>query len=132
MASRFSFLRFLLPLALLAPLGGCIWLGEYGSLDEDVQAPTPDEQKLAEMNRFPYEGMAPEAPPPPPMEFQPPQPSPGDEYAWRPGHFEYVDLKGYVWHGGYWIRKPAFTAVWKPDFWIHHTYGWSLVPGHWE
>ncbi len=94
--------------------------------------PPPAEETLAELNRFPYEQMAPEAPPPPRYEIPPPRPLPGDEYAWRPGHWDYVDGSGFAWRPGYWIKKPAFTAVWKPDFWTHHTYGWSRVPGHWE
>jgi hypothetical protein len=123
-------IKALLPLALLGALSACSWLG----LDDWDSSPANgvDEAKLAEMNRFPYEKMAPDAPPPPQMEIPTAKPMPGDEYAWRPGHWEYVDGAGFRWSGGYWIRKPAFTAVWKPDFWIHHTYGWALVPGHWE
>jgi hypothetical protein len=92
-----------------------------------------DEARLAELNRFPFEQMAPDAPPASPIEYPGPKPEPGDEYTWRPGHYDYVDTQGgWQWRPGYYIRKPAFTAVWKRDFWMHHTYGWALVPGHWE
>ena len=122
--------KILLPLALLGVLSACSWADDM--FTDTPQANAPDEAKLAELNRFPFEKMAPDSPPPPQAEMPTPRPTPGDEFAWRPGHWEYVDGLGFQWHGGYWIRKPAFTAVWKPDFWTHHTYGWALTPGHWE
>lgn len=118
----------LLSLFAVLALSGCSWLGldDWGSSDEKPPEATRD------FSKFPYEQMAPEAPPAPRAEIPPPQPSPPDEFAWRPGHYSYKDGVGFVWEPGYWIRKPAFTAAWKPDFWMQHTYGWSLVPGHWE
>lgn len=124
---RFSFL--LSAFAVLA-LSGCSWLG----FEEEPPPPPPvNEEKLAEANAFPYELMAPEAPPP--MRYQEHGDPPGniaDEYGWRSGHWEYKDGPGFTWKRGYWIRKPAFSAVWKNDVWLERAYGWTLVPGHWE
>ena len=125
-----SLRRALVSFLLLASLSGCSWLGmdDWG-WDDAPKAPPPGTR---DFNAFPYEQMAPEAPPVAKPEFRTPQPTPPDEYLWRRGFWSYEDGKGFVWNAGYWMKKPAFTAVWKPDYWIQHTYGWALVRGHWE
>ena len=124
--------RLALALLLLLSLNACESLGVDDWFAVENGNPV-DEKRLAELNSFPFELMAPQAPPQANEEIKPPKPMPADEYDWRPGHWEYVDNQGgFQWREGYWIRKPAFTAVWAPDFWIQRTYGWSLVPGHWE
>ncbi len=128
----------LFALPLLLALSSCSWLGmeEWSPNFDGWFAPSKgnavDEKALAELNKFPYILMAPDAPPPPKNEIRSPVPTPREQYDWRPGHWTYEDGKGFIWNGGGWIKKPAFTAVWKPDFWVQHTYGWALVPGHWE
>jgi hypothetical protein len=121
-----SMRRALTGLLFLTALSGCSWLGDTSDAAKEPPPGTRD------FNRFPYEQMAPEAPPPPRPEFQTPRPNPPDEYTWRKGYWSYVDMKGFVWNPGYWIQKPAFTAVWSEDFWVQRAYGWVLVKGHWE
>ena len=121
----------LLVLAVLVTgLSGCSWLGMDDWLVDDTPPPPPANTR--DFSKFPYEQMAPEAPPPPKPEFRTPRPEPADEFAWRRGFWSYKDGQGFIWNNGYWIRKPAFTAVWAPDFWLQRAYGWVLVPGHWE
>jgi len=50
---------------------------------------------------------------------------------WQPGYWDYGG-SGYSWVSGKYISKPNFTAVWAPDHWIRHTYGWAFVPGYWQ
>jgi hypothetical protein len=117
--------KFLLLAALPLFLNAC---SDWYSSERQV-----DEAKLKELSAFPYELMAPEAPPPPQVEMKGLPPGEiADEYVWRKGHWEYKDGEGWLWKAGYWLRKPAFTAAWKQDAWLKHTYGWVLVPGHWE
>lgn len=121
-------------LTVLLLLNGCSWLGIDDWFAASPQVGNPvDEQKLAELNKFPYEQMAPEAPPEPKEEKHghPPGNVP-DEYTWRDGHWEYADGNGFNWKSGYWLRKPAFSAAWRQDVWMQRAYGWTFVPGHWE
>ncbi len=113
---------------LLGPLSACSWLDGLYSPDTS----NADQPKTRDFSKFPYEQMAPDAPPPPRAEFQTPRPTPPDEYLWRKGYWSYVDGKGFIWNAGYWMQKPAFTAVWRDDFWVQRAYGWVFTPGAWE
>lgn len=126
-----------LALLLMIGLQGCSWLGMddwFSSPPEPEPQMNPvDEVKKAQIEAFPYEQMAPEAPPAPKSEYKGNPPGNNtDEYTWRKGHWEYRDGSGFAWLPGYWLRKPAFTASWKQDMWLQRAYGWSYVPGHWE
>jgi hypothetical protein len=50
---------------------------------------------------------------------------------WRPGHWAY-DNGQFSWVPGEVMQKPTFTAVWAPDRWEKHTYGWAFICGHWQ
>jgi hypothetical protein len=120
----------ILPLLLLLGLAQCSELGLGDWLPAEKAKPV-DQDKLAELNKFPYIQMAPDAPPPLKPEFRGRSPG-NDEYTWRRGHWDYVDGAGFKWTSGSWLRKPAFSAVWSQDMWLQRTYGWTFVPGHWE
>jgi hypothetical protein len=49
---------------------------------------------------------------------------------WRKGYWTY-DGSEFRWNAGRLISRPSPTAVWCPDRWYQHTYGWGFVPGHW-
>ncbi|NDE90007.1 MAG: hypothetical protein EB059_02550 [Alphaproteobacteria bacterium] len=122
--------QFALALLLLLTLQACSDLDE---LFESSRMQPINEVEKAKYESFPFENMAPNAPPPARSEFKgnPPGNIP-DEYTWRNGHWSYVDGQGFNWKNGYWLRKPAFSASWKQDMWLQRTYGWTLVPGYWE
>ena len=123
-------LAVVLPIILLLTLQGCAELDEMFA---SSNANPVDEVEKAKYESFPFEQMAPNAPPPPRYETKgyPPGPN-ADEYVWRKGHWVYLDGNGFSWVGGYWLRKPAFSADWKQDMWLQRTYGWTYVPGHWQ
>jgi len=37
-----------------------------------------------------------------------------------------------VWVPGKIMAKPSFTAVWSPDRWERHKYGWGFIHGFWQ
>jgi hypothetical protein len=74
--------------------------------------------------------MAPSAPPAPRYE-EAPVPDNIRAYAWRPGYWNYSGSDFY-WVSGEMMDRPDPTALWSPDHWIQHTYGWALVPGYWQ
>jgi hypothetical protein len=122
-----------LAVILLLTLQGC----SFSDLDDlfasSSNAQPVDEVAKAGYEAFPFLQMSPTAPPP--AQYEPRGNPPGnipDEYTWRNGHYEYVDGRGFSWISGGWLRKPAFSAAWKQDIWLQRTYGWTLVPGHWE
>lgn len=78
----------------------------------------------------PYIRMAPMAPPPPVQEQMPVLENLRGTI-WRPGYWQYGDGDFY-WVDGEVIARPGPTAVWSPDHWIKHTYGWAFVPGYWQ
>ncbi|MFA4995236.1 MAG: hypothetical protein WC521_08050 [Bdellovibrionales bacterium] len=52
---------------------------------------------------------------------------------WRPGYWMPTGESGeFEWVPGEILQRPHPTAVWAPAFWVHHTYGWTFVAGHWE
>ncbi|MFY9288500.1 MAG: hypothetical protein WAO98_08355 [Alphaproteobacteria bacterium] len=50
---------------------------------------------------------------------------------WRPGYWRYSG-GDYSWVSAEVIDRPSPTAVWSPDHWVEHTYGWGFVPGYWQ
>jgi len=95
----------------------------------DADQPPPGELPLAPVLPS-YVGLSPNPPPPEPVEI--PQPvSDLQHQTWRPGHWSYEDSQ-FTWVPGTIIQKPAFTAVWVPDRWEKHEYGWVFVCGFWQ
>ncbi len=54
------------------------------------------------------------APPPLPLDEQPPIPGPG--YIWVPGYWAWGD-DGYYWVPGFWVLPPFEGALWTPAYW---------------
>lgn len=127
-------MRALLAILFVFPfLQACSWLGLEDWNDAPPPTPVKEEDKIPGVHGFPYEQMAPDAPPPSRPEFKGSAPGNiADEYVWRDGHWEFRDGQGFIWKSGYWLRKPAFSASWKPDMWMQRSYGWVFVPGYWE
>ena len=73
-----------------------------------------------------------QAPPPLPDYSQPP--SPGDNYYWTPGYWDYSN-NAYYWVPGEWVTTPWVGALWTPPYWdfdngryrFHHGYWGSRV-----
>lgn len=58
-------------------------------------------------------------------------PSPGVNYVWVKGHWQW---DGYRWvrvHGC-WIARPHPTAVWVPGCWHEHHHHWRWTEGYWQ
>ncbi|MDX2029003.1 MAG: hypothetical protein SFW62_10290 [Alphaproteobacteria bacterium] len=92
----------------------------FSCSDEVVATATPSS----------YIQLAPTAPPAPLAEEVPVLNSP-QTTRWRPGYWSY-DGTNFSWVSGEVIARPSPTAVWAPDRWFRHTYGWGFVPGRWE
>jgi hypothetical protein len=59
------------------------------------------------------------APPPLPVEHQPPMPAYG--YAWTPGYWAWNGgVNDYYWTPGVWVLPPAIGLLWTPGYW-----GWN-------
>ncbi len=121
--------KFILAAVLLLTLQGC---AELDDLFASSHANPVDEVEKAKYESFPFEQMAPNAPPAPRYEAHGHPPGNADEFVWRNGHWVYIDGNGFNWVRGYWLRKPGFSADWRQDMWLQHTYGWAYVPGHWQ
>lgn len=111
--------------SLVLILGACLLVSACA---EDAPPPAP----LADMmpSSPTYVRMAP-TPPPPQKAEMPQDVNDARSQIWRPGYWSYGDL-GYEWIPGRVIDRPAPTAVWSPDHWAQHTYGWAFECGHWE
>lgn len=51
--------------------------------------------------------------------------------AWRPGYWALQGAQ-FVWVPGKILSRPSTTAVWVSARWMHHAFGWSFEPGHWQ
>lgn len=74
--------------------------------------------------------IAPQAPPAPIAEYAP-WPSRTPEQIWRPGYWIYNGAS-FEWIPGAVVARPSPTAVWAPDHWAKHEYGWAFISGHWQ
>jgi hypothetical protein len=71
-----------------------------------------------------------QAPPALRVETQPA--SPGPDYVWIAGHWEYRDGQ-YTWIGGRWERPVSEGMIWVSPRWVRHGDGtYSFVAGHWD
>ncbi len=60
-------------------------------------------------------------------------PSPGPEYVWIAGRWEW-DTAGnrWVWYSGSWQKPPTPTAMWQAGYWSQKGPAWSWVGSHWS
>jgi len=67
-----------------------------------------------------------------PVAKETPPPSPGPDYVWIAGHWEW-DLPGkrWVWQGGSWQKPPSPGAVWQTGYWSMSNGAWTWVASHW-
>jgi len=114
MFSRFTFPSFVMALALLS-LTAC-----------DMHSYV-DDSASSDKN---YVQLSPKAPPAPQAEVIPYNDDPRG-HIWRPGYWSY-NGSDFSWVPGEMIERPSFTAVWAPDHWVRHNFGWALVAGHWQ
>jgi hypothetical protein len=71
------------------------------------------------------------ATPAPPANVEVAGVSPGSEYVWVPGFYDWRGGR-YEWVPGTYIRTPRPAAVWVPGQWQPTTGGYMWVPGHWQ
>jgi hypothetical protein len=57
--------------------------------------------------------------------------SPGTEYVWVPGYWDYVDGT-FVWRDGTWQVPSSTGLVWIPGQWVNTAAGYQFIPGHWD
>jgi hypothetical protein len=109
-------MRFILPvlfMALTLAIAGCV---------DTPQVPVISSPQYSRLSFI--------APPPPIEEDVPESPNPRQEI-WRPGYWAY-DGSNFSWVSGEMMPRPAPWAVWSPDQWVRHTYGWGFEPGTWQ
>lgn len=67
--------------------------------------------------------------PPVSQERGPSSPSPGENYFYVPGHWEYRNQ--FVWAPGYWAPR-QLEWIWVSARWVWTPYGFCFIPGHWD
>lgn len=68
--------------------------------------------------------------PPKSLESGPSSPSPGDDYVWIPGHWQYQS-QDYAWSPGYWSQGQA-DSTWVPDYYNWTPNGYLPAGGYWD
>ena len=68
---------------------------------------------------------------PPPLRYEVPPPSPGPDFLWIDGYWNWVGSR-YVWVPGRWDRSPYPGAYWTHPHYDHYDRGWQMHPGHWD
>ena len=76
-----------------------------------------------------YGGYVQTGPPAPIYETTPV--SPGSNYYWQPGYYNWNGYR-YVWVHGHYAVMPYSGAVWRPGHWVQGPQGWYWRPGHWS
>jgi hypothetical protein len=79
----------------------------------------------AETREVQYQASVPES-----LEVVPSTPSPGDNYFYVPGCWNYLD-SGYRWRAGYWAPYRD-DYVWSPDRWYWTPRGYVFTAGFWD
>jgi hypothetical protein len=69
------------------------------------------------------------APPARVVETMPP--SPGANYVWTPGYYNY-EGGHYVWVGGRWLLPPGHHRHYVAGEWVHGRRGWYYREGRWR
>jgi WXXGXW repeat (2 copies) len=76
------------------------------------------------------QGAQPLPPPPNSLEVGPSSPSPGPQYEWTPGYWEWIfEQQTYVWHPGCW-RLDEDNWVWVPSYYCRSPGGVIFVSGY--
>jgi hypothetical protein len=57
--------------------------------------------------------------------------SPGSNYVWVAGYYNWVGNR-YVWVPGMWVSVPHPNAMWVPAHWQPTTGGYTWMQGHWQ
>lgn len=72
------------------------------------------------------------------VESEPPQeiaeamtPSPGPDYVWLKGAWNYEGNQ-WMWRNGHWVVKPHPNAEWTAGYWKRKHHHWVWVPGFWS
>jgi hypothetical protein len=68
-------------------------------------------------------------PPPPLPDYEQP-PTPGDNYIWTPGSWNYASA-GYYWVPGVWVLAPYVGALWTPPWWGFDNGAYLWHTGFW-
>ena len=71
--------------------------------------------------------------PPPPLRVEVMGVSPGPDYIWCDGYWDWEN-NAYIWIPGRWALRPFAGAIWFRGGWYHHTFhrGYHFHPGHFE
>ena len=67
--------------------------------------------------------------PPPPERHEALPPSPGEGWAWIPGHWDWTGRR-YAWTPGRWDERRE--GEWAAGRWENSPRGWVYLPGHWR
>ena len=116
-SARICLFAFTISLLSLA-LAGCDISNFSASTNDTAVEATPS-----------YERLSPVAPPATKYEIPQQADNPRKEI-WRPGYWSY-NGGSFDWVSGTLIARPSPTAVWSPDQWLQHDYGWAFVAGYW-
>lgn len=57
--------------------------------------------------------------------------SPGPDYVWVNGEWEWSGVT-WIWDSGRWVHPPYHGAIWIHGGWYHGRRGWYHHPGHWR
>lgn len=57
--------------------------------------------------------------------------SPGYNYVWVKGHWQW-DGSQWVRIHGQWVLKPSDSALWVPGYWTKHHDHWRWTEGYWR
>jgi hypothetical protein len=70
-------------------------------------------------------------PPGSPAQMAAPGPSPGSDYIYVNGYYNWRG-NGYEWVPGAWVKTPNPGSTWVPGAWQPTRGGYMWVPGHWQ
>lgn len=68
--------------------------------------------------------------PPPPARYEAVGVAPYPGAVWIDGYWTWNGR--WVWHRGYWGRRPYAGAVWHRGVWVHAGHGWKWRRGYWR
>jgi len=69
-------------------------------------------------------------PEPPPAQIEIVPSSPGPDFVWVKGRYEWKEQ--WIWVSGRWMIPPRLNAFWVVGHWEHHGGGTVWIPGHWR
>jgi hypothetical protein len=107
------------------PPPGMRWVPTYWTHTSGGWQRVPGFWVSAETREVQYQASVPES-----LEVGPSTPSPGDNYFYVPGCWNYYD-SGYRWRAGYWAPYRD-DYVWSPDRWYWTPRGYVFTAGFWD